>query len=165
VGGAIVFWSVYARYWKEPDEIVKLAIGALIAAGAPMILAIASANVAETGEKVSLLWGLGFHIVNDVGFAMIFPVGLALFSRAAPRQVGGLFIGIYYVHLFVCNFATGKVAGLVETMDGFSFWAMHAAVVAGGMVALVGFAILFGKLLAPKADDTAIRPAARPEPA
>jgi POT family proton-dependent oligopeptide transporter len=155
VGGAIVFWTVYARHWREPNEIIKLAIGALIAAAAPMILAIASANAAATGAKASLLWGLGFHIVNDIGFAMLFPVGLALYSRAAPRQVGGLFIGIYYLHLFVCNFATGKVAGLIETMDGFDFWAMHAAIVAGSAVALVIFALLFGRLLAPKAEDLA----------
>ena len=165
VGGAIVFWSAYARYRKEPDEIIKLAIGALIAASAPMILAIASANAGATGEKVSLVWGLGFHIVNDVGFAMVFPVGLALFSRAAPRRVGGLFIGIYYLHLFICNFSTGKVAGLIETMNGFDFWAMHAAIVFGGAVALVVFALAFGKLLAPKAEDKATRTAAQPAPA
>lgn len=165
VGGALVFWTVYARYRKEPDEIIKLAIGALIAAGAPLILAIAGAHAAATGGKVSLVWGLGFHVVNDVGFAMVFPVGLALFSRAAPRQVGGLFIGIYYLHLFICNFATGRVAGLIETMDGFSFWAMHAAIVFGGAVALVVFAALFGKLLAPKGKDTATARAAQPAPA
>jgi POT family proton-dependent oligopeptide transporter len=165
VGGAILFWTFYARYRKEPNEIVKLAIGALIAAGAPMLLAIASADAAATGGKVSLLWGLGFHIVNDVGFAMVFPVGLALFSRAAPHQVGGLFIGIYYLHLFICNFATGKVAGLIETMSGFSFWAMHAAIVLGGAVALVVFAVLFGSLLAPKAEESAAPRAAQPEPA
>jgi proton-dependent oligopeptide transporter, POT family len=162
VGGAILFWTTYARHWKEPNEIIKLAIGALIAAGAPMILAIASANAAATGEKVSLVWGLGFHVVNDIGFAMVFPVGLALFSRAAPRQVGGLFIGIYYLHLFMCNFATGKVAGMIETMNGFSFWAMHAAIVFSGAVALVVFAVLFGRLLAPKAEDTATPSAAQP---
>jgi POT family proton-dependent oligopeptide transporter len=121
--------------------------------------------VAATGEKASLLWGLGFHIVNDIGFAMVFPVGLALFSRAAPRQVGGLFIGIYYLHLFICNFATGKVAGLIETMSGYNFWAMHAAIVFGGAVALVVFAILFDKLLTPKAEDLAKPPAAQPAPA
>ena len=150
---------------EEPNEIVKVAIGAWIAAGAPMLLAIASADVAATGGKVSLLWGLGFHVVNDVGFAMVFPVGLALFSRAAPRQVGGMFIGLYYLHLFICNFATGKVAGLIETMSGFSFWAMHAAIVLGGAVALVMFAVLFGTLLAPRADDSATPRAAQPEPA
>jgi POT family proton-dependent oligopeptide transporter len=93
---------------------------------------------------------------------MIFPVGLALFSRAAPRRVGGLFIGIYYLHLFICNFATGKVAGLIETMDGFNFWAMHAAIVLGGGVALVVFWLLFGALLAPKGEGSSPVPAARP---
>jgi POT family proton-dependent oligopeptide transporter len=94
---------------------------------------------------------------------MLFPVGLALYSRAAPRQVGALFIGIYYLHLFVCNFATGKVAGLIETMDGFDFWAMHAAIVAGSAVALVVFAVLFGRLLAPKAEDV-VPPSAAQQP-
>ncbi|MEZ5995476.1 MAG: MFS transporter [Hyphomonadaceae bacterium] len=149
VGAALLFWTWWAKRWKEPDEIIKLAIGALIAAGAPMILAFASAHREATGEPVSLIWGLGFHIVNDIGFAMIFPVGLALFSRAAPRQVGGLFIGIYYLHLFICNLATGKIAGLIETMSGQAFWTMHAATIAGGAVLLLVFAIFFRKLLAP----------------
>jgi POT family proton-dependent oligopeptide transporter len=165
MGGAILFWTLYARYWKEPNEIVKLAIGALIAAGAPMLLALASANAAASGQKVSLLWGLGFHVVNDVGFSMVLPVGLALFSRAAPRQVGGLFIGIYYLHLFVCNFATGKVAGFIETMSGFGFWTLHAAIVFGGAVGLVLFAVLFGNLLAPSAEDGVMPRTAQTEPA
>ena len=50
VGGALVFWSVYARFWKSLTRSSKLAIGAVIAAGAPVILAIASANAAATGE-------------------------------------------------------------------------------------------------------------------
>jgi POT family proton-dependent oligopeptide transporter len=162
VGGALAFWTVYAKYRKEPDEIVKLAIGAMIAAGGPLLLAIASANAAASGGKVSLVWGLAFHIVNDVGFAMVFPVGLALFSRAAPRRVGGLFIGIYYLHLFVCNLTTGKVAGFIETMSGFNFWAMHAAIVFGGGVALIVFWVLFGSLLAPKGETAPTVPAARP---
>ncbi|HYD72264.1 MAG TPA: peptide MFS transporter [Candidatus Binatia bacterium] len=155
VGAAIVFWTWWSKRWKEPDEIIKVAIGALIAAGAPLILAAASAYAVQTGEKVSLIWGLGFHIVNDIGFAMIFPVGLALYSRAAPRQVGGLFIGIYYLHLFICNLATGRIAGMLETMDGASFWGMHAAVVAGGAVVLLVFALMFRKLLAPAATEVA----------
>jgi proton-dependent oligopeptide transporter, POT family len=153
VGGALAFWTIWARYAKEPDEIVKLSIGALIAAGAPLILAAASANEAATGQKASLLWGIGFHVVNDIGFAMIFPVGLALFSRAAPKQVGGVFIGVYYLHLFICNLAVGKLAGLIETMDGASFWTMHAIIIAAGAGLLLVFALFFRKLLAPTAAD------------
>lgn len=163
VGGALIFWTVWAKYRKEPDEIIKLAIGAMIAAGGPLILAAASANEAATGEKASLLWGIGFHVINDIGFAMIFPVGLALYSRAAPRQVGGAFIGVYYLHLFICNLAVGKIAGLVETMNPVTFWGMHAAIVGAGAVILLVFAFLFRKLLAPTAADLA--PAAEPQPA
>ena len=53
VGGALVFWSVWAKYWKEPDEIVKLAIGALIAAGAPLLLAAASEEGADADSAAS----------------------------------------------------------------------------------------------------------------
>lgn len=165
VGGALIFWTVWAKYRKEPDEIVKLAIGAAIAAGAPLILAAASAQEAATGEKASLIWGLGFHAVNNIGFAMIFPVGLALFSRAAPRQVGGLFIGVYYLHLFICNLAVGRLAGMIETMDGASFWTMHAAIIAAGAVVLVAFAFLFSKILAPTVEDAPPASAAAAAPA
>lgn len=153
VGGALVFWTMWAKYAKEPDEIVKLAIGALIAAGAPLLLAAASAQVAATGQKVSLIWGIGFHVINDIGFAMIFPVGLALFSRAAPKQVGGLFIGIYYLHLFMCNLATGPLAAKLETMNGRDFWALHAGIIASGAVILLVFAVVFRKFLAPTAAE------------
>jgi POT family proton-dependent oligopeptide transporter len=163
VGGALIFWTIWARYRKEPDEIIKLAIGAAIAAAAPMVLAFASAYAAQTGEKVSLVWGLGFHVIDNIGFAMVFPVGLALYSRAAPRSVGGMFIGIYYLHLFICNLATGKVAGYVTTMDGFRFWTMHAIIIALGAVVLLAFAFLFRKLLAPTAEEAS--PAAGAAPA
>ncbi len=52
-----------------------MTIGALIAAFAPLLLAIASTHEQLTGQKVSLVWALGFHIVNDIGFSMVFPVG------------------------------------------------------------------------------------------
>jgi POT family proton-dependent oligopeptide transporter len=153
VAGALAFWTVWARYRKEPDEIVKIAIGALISAGAPLLLAAASAQEAATGQKASLIWGLGFHIVNDIGFAMVFPVGLALYSRAAPRQLAGLFIGIYYLHLFVCNLATGKLAGFLDTMSGQAFWTMHAVIITAGAAALLVSAFVFRKLLAPTAAE------------
>ncbi len=165
VGGALAFWTIWAKYRKEPDEIIKLAIGAVIAAAAPLVLAAASAAEAATGQKASLIWGVGFHVINDLGFAMIFPVGLALFSRAAPKQVGGTFIGVYYLHLFICNLAVGKLAGLIETMDGASFWSMHAAIIGAGAVVLVLFAVFFRKLLAPSAEDVAQQPGAASEAA
>jgi POT family proton-dependent oligopeptide transporter len=151
--GVVAFWRFYGKWRKEPDEIFKIAIGSLIAALGPLVLAWAAANEVATGQKASLLVGLGFHILNDIGFAMVFPVGLALYSRAAPKSVAGLFIGVYYLHLALCNFATGKLAGMIETMSGASFWTMHAAIIAGAGVVLLVAAILFRKVLAPTELD------------
>lgn len=153
--GVVAFWRFYGKWRKEPSEIVKIAIGALIAALGPLVLAWASANEVATGQKASLLVGLGFHIFNDIGFAMVFPVGLALYSRAAPKAYSGLFIGVYYLHLFMCNLATGKLAGMIETMSGAAFWTMHAALVGGAGVVMLVLAVLFHRVLAPTAEDVA----------
>ena len=85
--GSLLFWRWWAARRREPDEIIKVAIGAFIAAGGPLVLAAASMHAAG-GHKVGLVWGLGFHIVNDIGFANVYAVGLALFSRAAPPALG-----------------------------------------------------------------------------
>ena len=146
------FWRLWGRWREQPDEIVKLAIGAVIAAGAPLLLALGSANEAATGHKVSLAWGLGFHIINDIGYANMFPVGLALFSRAAPRAIGGALIGVYYLHLFVANLVVGYLGRYLEPMGPTAFWMLHAGLVFGGAVALVLFAIVFRRRLAPTTE-------------
>jgi POT family proton-dependent oligopeptide transporter len=149
---SLAFWRIWARWRKEPDEIWKLAIGALISAGAPLLLALGSANEAMTGHKVSLAWGLGFHIINDIGFANVFPVGLALFSRASPRAVAGVMIGVYYLHLSMANYAVGYLGGFLDKMPAAPFWFMHAGLVAGGAVLMGLFAVLFGHHLAPQTE-------------
>ncbi len=157
--GAIVlsmlFWRRWARHRPEPDEITKLAVGTLIAATAPLILSLASTEQAASGHKVGLAWGLAFHVINSVGIANVLPVGLALFSRAAPRTVSGLMIGVYYLHLFLANMAVGWLGGLLQTMPAASFWLLHAALVACGAGTLLLFRLRFGRLLAPTADPQA----------
>jgi POT family proton-dependent oligopeptide transporter len=145
----IGFWRLWASRWREPDEITKLAIGTFVAACAPLILALASWRVEATGAKVGLGWGLAFHIVNSIGFANMFPVGLALFSRASPKAVVGAMIGVYYLHLFACNMLVGWLGGLLEKMPAFRFWLLHAGLVGGAAVVLLAFGIVFGRILAP----------------
>lgn len=147
----VAFWRLWSRRRPEPDEIVKLTIGAAIAALAPLLLAVASARSAVTGEKVSLAWGLGFHLVNDLGYALLFPVGLALYSRASPPAIGGLMIGVYYLHLFLGNMTVGRLGAFLETMGGQSFWLMHAALIATGALILLVLSVSFRHLLAPGA--------------
>jgi POT family proton-dependent oligopeptide transporter len=153
--GVVAFWRWWGTFHREPDEIVKLAIGAMISAFGPLALAAGSFVEAHTGHKVGLGWGLGFHILNDIGFANVLPVGLALYTRAAPRALGGLMIGVYYLHLVAGNLLCGWLGKFLVSMTGADFWLLHAGLIGAGAVVMLIFAAVFGRILAPKVDPEA----------
>jgi len=146
---SIMFWRWWAKRRREPNEITKLTIGVFISALAPLALALASMQAAVSGEKIGIVWGFAFHIINNIGFANVFPVGIALYSRASPRAVAGTMIGVYYLHLFVCNMLVGRLGGFLETMSGSQFWLMHAGLVASGAIGLLLIRSFAGRILAP----------------
>ena len=145
----VLFWRWWATRWTEPDEITKVTIGVLIGALGPLALAAAAAYVAATGHKASLSWAILFHVLNDIGFANVLPVGLALYTRAAPKQITGVMIGVYYLHLFAGNVFTGWLAGQLEKMSGTAFWLLHAGLMAGAAGVLLLVRSSVGKTLAP----------------
>ena len=155
----VMFWRWWSTRWTEPNEITKLTIGVFIAACAPLILALASMLIAATGEKVGLGWALAFELVNDAGFSNVFPVGLALFSRAAPKSLGAVMIGVYYLHLFLGNMLVGWLGGLLEKMSPTNFWLLHVALIAASGVVLLIVRSAAGRALTPTdhaEDDPAL---------
>jgi POT family proton-dependent oligopeptide transporter len=153
---SVLFWRWWAARFREPDEITKLTIGAGFAALAPLAHANATIHQAATGEKIGLGWALAFHIINDIGFANVFPIGIALYSRAAPRAVAGTMIGVYYLHLFACNTIAGRLGGLLDTISSGQFWLLHAALVGAGALGLLIVRSFAGRILAPVDEDGAM---------
>jgi POT family proton-dependent oligopeptide transporter len=145
----IAFWRWWETRWTEPDELMKMIIGIAISALGPLALAAASVIFAQTHHKAGIGWILAFEIFNDIGFANILPVGLALYSRAAPKGMTGLIIGVYYLHLFAGNLFVGWVGGLLDSMTAANFWLLHVAIMgASGVVLLLAW-FAFGRILAP----------------
>jgi len=144
---SIAFWSWYGKRRNEPDELVKIALGSMVSAGGPALMAIAGNIVDTTHGKVGPVWTLAYTIVNDLGFANVMAVGLALYSRVAPKQIVGLVIGVYYLHLFVANSFVGWLGGFMDIMPNRDFWALHAILVFVSGVLLLAFRALFGRYL------------------
>lgn len=134
---------------RLPNEINRCAIGAALSAGAALILALATASAGTA--RVSLFWGLAFHVINALGIALLFPVTLALFSRAAPPGLTGTMITSSRLNFFVSFQLVGWLGGLVDTVDGARFWLIHAGIVAGAAIVLFGAGRVFRGLLAPEA--------------
>jgi proton-dependent oligopeptide transporter, POT family len=152
--GSVAFWRIWARRWKEPDEVTKITIGLGISAAGVACLA-AAGLVAVSGHKASLGWVLGFELLNSIGFANVFPVGLAMYARAAPKSIAGTLIGIYYLHLFLCNNLVGWLGGLLERLSGAQFWGLHAALVGGAGLVMLFASKTAGRLLSPTARAAA----------
>jgi POT family proton-dependent oligopeptide transporter len=158
----LAFWRWWATHRREPDELMKMALGSLISAGGPALMAIAGQVVDETHGRVGLSWTLAYTFVNDIGFANLLAIGLALFSRVAPRPITGLVIGIYYLHLFAANTFVGWLAGFMDSMPQRDFWALHAVLVFVAGVVLLAVRAVFGSLLAPTAVEPQAAAAAVP---
>ena len=126
--GAVAFWRLWAKRFPEPSEVNKITIGLALCTVALGCLAMAGVSSAS-GGKASFGWVLGFELLNSMGFANIFPVGLALYARASPKAIVGTMVGVYMLHLFLCNNLVGKLGGLLEHMSGTNFWLMHAGLV------------------------------------
>jgi POT family proton-dependent oligopeptide transporter len=155
-----LFWRWWATRRTEPDELLKVAIGVVLGAAAPVMLAANSAMVAATGQKLGLGWIFAFQVVNDLAFANVFPIALALYSRASPPGLAGVLIGVFFLHLFLANLFVGWLGGLLERMPASAFWLLHAAIVFAA--ALILFAVRFtvGRTLSP-AYGAPVPPASR----
>lgn len=134
LAGSIVFWQACAKRRPEPDELTKIIFGCAISVTGMLCLVAAAASAAATGGKAPLGWLVGFHVLNSIGFANLFPVSLALYSRAAPPAVGSTILGIYYLHLFGANLFVGWLGGLLEKMPATEFWLLHAALVGAAAI-------------------------------
>lgn len=153
---AVAFWRLWARRFPEPSEVNKITLGLALCTAAMGCLAMAGVSSAS-GQKAGIGWVLGFELLNSMGFANIFPVGLALYARASPKAIVGTMVGVYMLHLFLCNNLVGKLGGLLEHMSGTNFWLLHAGLVGASCAAMFIAARLGGHLLNPTgpADQSA----------
>jgi len=138
-----LFWKWWSLKRREPDEITKIIIGSVFTIAGGLCL-FAAASVTPAGGKVGLFWPVMFHLLNSIGFAHILPVSLALFTKIAPKQITATVIGLYYLAFFGANKMVGYVGGLYSSLPTTTFWLIHVASAAFGLVAFVVFKIVIG---------------------
>jgi POT family proton-dependent oligopeptide transporter len=129
-------WQAQARRGREPAMMAKMAQGmALAALGMGWLAALAVA--AQGGGKVGWLWLLPTHLLVSTAYLMVYPVGLALFSRAAPQGARALYIGLFFLTSFVAGNVVGGWGRFYSAGPAASFWMSQAAFgVAAAVVAL-----------------------------
>jgi POT family proton-dependent oligopeptide transporter len=107
------------------------------------------------GGRISMFWPLMFELTNSIGFAHILPISLALFSKISPKQIAATVIGLYYLSFFIANAVVGWVGGLYSSLPTTTFWLIHVASAAFGLVAFVIFKIAVGHRMQSTPEDQA----------
>lgn len=148
------FWKWWGTTRREPDEISKMIIGSFFTIAGGLCLFMAALTQPE-GGKISLFWPVMFHLLNSIGFAHILPVSLALFSKISPKQITATVIGLYYLAFFGANAVVGWVGGLYSSLPTTTFWLIHIASAAFGLVAFVVFKMVIGKKISGGAPASA----------
>lgn len=129
-------WSAQAARGTEWDEVGKLRFGTGIATLAYALLA---AIATFGGDGASWLWLVGYHAMFAVAYLFIWPVGVALFARAAPPGANAMFIGIFYTSVFFANNVVGVVGGWYGRMTPGGFWTLQAGIGLCGFVLILVF--------------------------
>ncbi|MEO5867394.1 MAG: oligopeptide:H+ symporter [Sphingomonas sp.] len=151
MGGTVLFWRWFGARWREPDELLKLVIGCVISSSAFLLVLVVATHAAATGAKVPLGIALVVNTLNNLGFANVFPVSLALYSRTAPRTIAGTVIGVYYLFLMLANYMVGYVGGFLETLPPWQFWGIHVAATLGAGAVFLIVKLVLGDLFKPQA--------------
>lgn len=148
------FWKWYGTKRREPDEISKMIIGSVFTVAGGLCLFMAALTQPH-GGKISLFWPMMFELTNSIGFAHVLPVSLALFSKISPKQITATVIGLYYLAFFIANAVVGYVGGLYSSLPTTTFWLIHVASAAFGLVAFAIFKVVLGKRMMGSPQDQA----------
>jgi len=124
----LAFWRWQAKRKREPDEVIKIGLGAWIACAANLILVLGCATMNPVPAIVPFL----YDVLLGVGFLYYWPTMLALVSREAPPRLKGTLMGSVFLSLFVSNFVIGWLGTFFERMTPLHFWALHTAIAATG---------------------------------
>jgi POT family proton-dependent oligopeptide transporter len=137
------FWNWWGTHRTEPDEISKMIIGSVFTIAGGLCLFMGALTEPAHG-RISMFWPMLFELCNSIGFAHILPISLALFSKISPKQLTSTVIGLYYFSFLIANAVVGYVGGLYSSLPTTTFWLIHVASAAFGLVAFIIFKVVIG---------------------
>lgn len=121
----IMFWNRQAKRGRQPGSVTKMSIGCGLLGLS--FLALMLVGDLAPGQKISFLWLVFGTFIYTLGELYLSPVGLSLFSKAAPPQIMGMMMGVYYLSSFFGNYMSGWLGMFYSSMTKPSFFLMLAA--------------------------------------
>jgi len=143
----IAFWAYQAKRGTEPSPVTKMAIGCAATALCYAMLMLPAVSI-DAGQKVGVLWLVAAMALLTVGELYLSPVGLSLFSKAAPAKLASLMMGVNFLSNFAGNYLAGYLGSFWAGMPKTAFFGMVAAISACTSVAIFALSRVLNPILA-----------------
>jgi proton-dependent oligopeptide transporter, POT family len=155
-------WQRRADAGHVDSSMKRMALGALIVAGAYLLLAVV-AFTAGTG-RASWTWLVLFFAIFTLGELYILPTGLGLFARLAPIGFGATTVAAWFLAIFTGSLSAGVVGTLWGSTSHAVFFVILTAIalLAAAMLIVLDGAIR--RIEAARAAETIALGAIQPEP-
>jgi proton-dependent oligopeptide transporter, POT family len=157
-------WVRLARAKKEPTSVNKFAIGMVILSLAFVVILPSNDKPGSTNSGMYLI---GLYFFYTIAELFISPVGLSSMSKLAPKRLGGMVMGIWFLGTSIGIYLAGR-ASAVSAGKSFDYlWKLLLFLSLAMSVALFVVSPFIKKMMA--ADAKATGPAdksekAEPEP-
>jgi len=130
----LAFWRRRAAVAGDQPAARRMALGALIVAGAYVMLAFVAWG--GSSARASWLWLVLFFVLFTFGELFILPTGLGLFARLAPPGLGATTVAAWFLVTFTGSLSAGVVGILWSRIDHALFFLVLAGFAGGAAAAL-----------------------------
>ena len=131
----IALWRWQAKSGGEPSPVLKMAFGCAFTAAAYGLLIIPGFSI-DAGGKPTWLWLLAAMAILTLGELYLSPVGLSLFSKAAPAKLASLMMAVNFLSNAGGNYLAGYLGTFWDKMPKSSYFLMIAGVAGATAVAI-----------------------------
>jgi proton-dependent oligopeptide transporter, POT family len=105
------FWVWLQKFDKEPNSLLKQALGLIILALGYVVIAWGVTGVG-LNDKTSSWLLIGLYVIHTVGELCLSPIGLSLVSKLSPMRLVSLLFGVWFLANAVANKAAGQLSSL-----------------------------------------------------
>lgn len=116
-------WSWQAKRGREPNSVVKMAIGCFLLGLSFVVMIVASQGMAPDTQR-SVLWLVGTTFVLTIGELYLSPVGLSFVTKVAPARIVSMMMGAWFLSSFFGNYLSGYLGTFWEIMPRERFFLM-----------------------------------------
>ena len=135
-------WAQLARRGREPGDLTKIAIGALMIAASFVIIGLL-ANL----PHVPLVAWLGFYLVLGFSYGWLDPPAKALIARYAPQSINGMMFAASNCAGALGFFLLGYLGRFYEPLGPSLYYLLTAAMPAAGAAMIYTFSRPIQRLL------------------